>query len=297
MKRVLITGANGLLGQKLITELIEDYELLATARAPQPVLQSPTFLYRRLDIENYRACKAVIEDFRPEVIINAAAYTNVDGCEVEREACWRANVKGVENLVRAARNRMIQIIHISTDYIFDGTNGPYAEEQRPNPLCYYGKAKLASENVIKAAGLPYTIVRTSVVYGVGVAVKSNFFLWVYQRLQQDKPIRVVTDQYNTPTWVDDLAGGIHLILNRPFLGVIHISGPDFIDRYRMAVQIAQTFHFDPSRIIPITTDQLQQRASRPLKAGLKIEKAVQELGFRPKTLKESFEFLKASLSK
>ncbi|NOX36508.1 MAG: dTDP-4-dehydrorhamnose reductase [Calditrichaeota bacterium] len=297
MKRVLITGANGLLGQKLITALIEDYELLATARAEKPVLQSPTFQYRPLNIEKYRECKAVIEDFQPDVIINAAAFTNVDACEVEKEACWRANVKGVENLVHASRNRMIQLIHISTDYIFDGKNGPYREDDRPNPPCYYGKAKLASENVIKASGIPFTIVRTSVVYGVGVDVKSNFFLWVYQNLKQGKPIRVVTDQYNTPTLVDDLAEGIHLILNRPFLGVIHISGADFVHRYQMAVQIAETFGFDPSLITPITTDQLQQQAPRPFKAGLKIDKAIQELGFHPKTLKESLVYLKTTLSK
>ncbi len=295
MKRVLITGANGLLGQKLVTACVEDYEVMATARETQSVFRSPRFTYRQLDITRYRAVQEILEDFRPDVIINAAAYTNVDGCEVEKETCWQANVKAVENLAVWARRIGATLVHVSTDYIFDGTSGPYDEEARPNPLCYYGKAKLASENAVKKEGIPYLIARTSVVYGVGRGVKTNFFLWVYHSLKQGKAIRVVTDQYNTPTLADDLAEGILQALQANVQGVVNISGGEFLNRYEMAVQIAEFFGLDASRITPITTDQLQQKAQRPLKAGLKIDRAVELFHFQPKTLKGAMELLQPHL--
>ncbi len=291
MKRVLITGANGLLGQKLVTTCVEDFEVMATAREPQSVFRSPRFTYRQLDITHYRSVQNLLEDFRPEMIINAAAYTDVDGCEVHKETCWQANVKAVENLAVGARRLGATLVHISTDYIFDGNNGPYDENARPNPLCYYGKAKLASENAVKKEGIPYLIARTSVVYGMGHRVKTNFFLWVYHSLKAGKAIRVVTDQYNTPTLADDLAEGILQALQANVLGVVNISGGEFLNRYQMAVQIARFFGFDAEQITPITTEQLQQKARRPLKAGLKIDRAIELFHFQPKTLKEAMEFL------
>ncbi len=295
MKRVLITGANGLLGQKLVTTFVEDFEVIATAREEQSVFRSPQFIYEPLDITNYQQVGQVLETYRPEVVINAAAYTNVDGCEEEREVCWRANVKAVENLAVWSRRIDAQLVHVSTDYIFDGYNGPYDEEARPNPLCYYGKAKLASENAVKKEGIPYIIARTSVVYGVGKGVKPNFFLWVYRSLKQGKAIRVVTDQYNTPTLADDLAEGILLALRAGYEGVVNISGSEFMNRYQMAVEIAQYFGFPTERITPITTDQLNQKAVRPLKAGLKIDRAIQIFQFQPKTLKSAMELMQPYL--
>ncbi len=291
MTRVLITGANGLLGQKLVITFLEDFDVIATAREDRSVFQSPRFTYRPLDITNYRQVHDLLEDVRPDVIINAAAYTNVDGCEVEKETCWRANVKAVENLAVIARRIGSKLVHVSTDYIFDGQNGPYDEDARPNPLCYYGKAKLASENAVKKEGIPYIIARTSVVYGVGRQVKKNFFLWLYENLKNGTPIRVVTDQYNTPTLAEDLAEGILQALQSGYEGVINISGGEFLNRYEMAVQVATYFGFNKEQITPITTDQLNQKATRPLKAGLKIDRAVQTFQFRPRTLTQAMDMM------
>ncbi len=291
MTRVLITGSNGLLGQKLVTTFLEEYEVIATAREEQSVFQSPRFTYRTLDIANYRQVHHLLEDVRPDVIINAAAYTYVDGCEVEKETCWRVNVKAVENLAVLARRIGSKLVHVSTDYIFDGRQGPYDEEARPNPLCYYGKAKLASENAVKKEGIPHIIARTSVVYGVGRGVKKNFFLWLYESLKNGQAIRVVTDQYNTPTLAEDLAEGILQALQANVEGVVNISGREFLNRYEMAITVARFFGFDEQLISPITTPQLKQKAVRPLKAGLKIDKAIQLFQFQPKTLNSAMELM------
>jgi len=178
-KRILITGANGLLGQKLIKTFKGKFKIVASGNEDHFFLEDSDIHYEILDITDPARCKAVIHEVKPDIIINAASYTNVDGCEVEKETCWDVNVKGVENLAKSAKNLMSLVIHVSTDFVFDGNSGPYSEENRPNPLGYYGKSKLASENVCRISGVPFAIVRTSVLFGLGVKVKQNFFIWIY----------------------------------------------------------------------------------------------------------------------
>ncbi len=291
-KKILITGANGLLGQKLVTSLNQEYEILATGRHPHLQIDAPGVSYQVLDITDLKQCKEVILAFQPDVIVNAAAFTHVDACEEQRETCWKTNVKGVENLAACARKNMAQLIQVSTDYIFEGTDGPYPEDAKPSPLGYYGKSKLASENVVRMVGIPFAIVRTNVLYGVGTGVKTNFFLWVYQSLKDSKEIRVVTDQYNNPTLAEDLAEGIRLIIRQSQYGVFHLAGADYLNRFDFAMKIAEIFDFSTELIHPITTDQLNQKAPRPMRGGLSIELAKQRLGFHPRRLDDALEFLK-----
>ncbi|MGH1363261.1 MAG: dTDP-4-dehydrorhamnose reductase [Calditrichia bacterium] len=295
MKNILITGANGLVGQKLV-RTFSKHSVTATGYRSEPRFPDKNSRYIPLDITDSSACKELITRISPDVIINAAAYTNVDGCETERETCWRVNVKGVENLAVAARKCMAQLVHISTDYIFDGDNGPYSEDAHPSPLGYYGKAKLASENTVRMAGIPYAIIRTNVVYGTGNGVKNNFFLWVYNQLKEGKPVRIVTDQYNNPTLADDLAEGIKLLVEQSAYGVYHLSGEDYINRFDFAKVVGEVFGFPTDQISPILTSDLQQKSPRPLKGGLSIELAKKELDYSPRTLREAFEFLKIELS-
>ncbi|RMF56108.1 MAG: dTDP-4-dehydrorhamnose reductase [Calditrichaeota bacterium] len=294
-KRVLITGANGLLGQKLVQVLAEEYQVLATARQPEPVISVEGIQYLPLDITDMSRCKELTMEFKPDVILNAAAFTHVDACEEQKELCWKVNVKGVENLALCARKNMAQLVHFSTDYIFKGTDGPYPEEAYPEPLGYYGKAKLASENVVRMAGIPYAIIRTNVLYGIGVGVKTNFFLWVYKNLSSGKPIRVVTDQYNNPILAEDLAEGVRLLLQKSGYGVFHMGGEEYLNRFDFAIKIAEIFSFSRDLIQPITTDALGQKAPRPMQGGLKIEKAKKELGFQPRTIPEALEYLRTQL--
>ena len=261
-KRVLITGANGLLGQKLVQTFKEKFQIMASGNEDHFYINEKEVHYEILDITDYARCKSFIQDVKPDIIVNAASYTNVDACEVEREACWDVNVKGVENLAKAAKGLMSLLVHVSTDFIFDGKNGPYSEGERPNPLGYYGKSKLASENVCRISGIPFAIVRTSVLYGLGVDVKQNFFVWLYNNLKEGNEINIVTDQFNTPTLVDDLADGILLLIQKSAYNVYNISGGDFIDRYEYANTLAEVFGFEKNLITPITTNSLKQKAKR-----------------------------------
>jgi dTDP-4-dehydrorhamnose reductase len=219
----------------------------------------------------------VVDEFEPDIIINAAAMTNVDQCETDREHAWRANVTSVENLVHAARLAGSRIVHISTDYVFDGKNGPYAELDRPNPLCYYGRTKLASENVLRLSGVPSTVIRTMILYGVGYGVKLNFALWLLKNLSESKPVRVVDDQIGNPTLADDLAFAILRAIELGRTGLYHVAGNDLMSRFDFAVAIARIFNLNRKLISPIKTSVLRQPAQRPLRSGFITLKAQTDL--------------------
>lgn len=282
MKRVLITGSNGLLGQKLV-ELFSrssDYSLLLTSKQARSVFEEDSLSYRQLDTTNRHDVTKVFEEFDPEVVINTAAVTNVDQCEKERELAWRVNVSSVEHLVHASKLTGARLIHISTDYVFDGKAGPYNELDRPNPLSYYGRTKLASENVIQVSSIPATIIRTMVLYGTGYEVKMNFALWLIKNLSEDKPTRVVDDQIGNPTLADDLAYGIMKALELERGGLYHIAGPDLVSRYDFAMALAKMFSLNKKLISPIKTVSLRQPAPRPLKSGFITLKAQVDLDLK-----------------
>jgi dTDP-4-dehydrorhamnose reductase len=279
-RRVLIVGANGLVGQKL-TEIFSNdrnFDLLISARQSEAYNKAASFGYVQLDATNLAAVKELVWNFSPEVIINAAAYTDVDGCEREKELSWKANVTAVENLVTASRLVGARVVHISTDYVFDGKAGPYDETATPNPLSYYGKEKLASENAVRASGENWAIVRTMVVYGVAPKVKKNFAIWLVQELKKGNRVNIVCDQFGNTTLADDLARGIYELVRQNKRGLYHIAGSDILSRFEFAQKLAKEFGFDTSLIHPIKTAELNQLAVRPLQSGLITLKAQAELG-------------------
>lgn len=296
MKRILITGANGLLGQAVTQTLQGKYQLLISGVESKAVLGKFDQYYQALDITNATLCRDIIKDFVPDIIINAASYTQVDQCESRKEQCWQINVKGVENLASLARRYDIHLIHYSTDYIFDGKSGPYAENDRPNPLSYYGKSKLASENVLTQISCPFTIVRTCVIYGYDPEIKLNFFLWILNSLRENKKISVVNDQYNNPTLAEDLARGTQLVFDNEKLGVFHFAGAEYLNRYDFAMAVADFFQLNKELITPIESRQLSQAAVRPRYGGLKIEKAITQLGYEASSLSSSFDYLRRKMS-
>ncbi len=298
MKRILVTGANGLLGQRLACLLGPEpkYELLLTSHHPSFVLNHELLLdYTQLDITSKGDVKSLVTSFRPDVIINAAAMTNVDACESQRELAWKINVHGVENLVDVSRSLQAKLLHISTDYVFDGKRGPYAEDDRPNPINYYGKTKLASENVVRTGDTRYAIVRTIVLYGNGKSVKQNFALWVIENLKNNHPIKAATDQIGSPTYVHDLAFGLLRIVEQDGEGIYHLSGSESLSRYDFAVRIADVFGFDTALIEPVKTEDLLQKARRPLNSGFIILKVETELGFKPSDSTQGLTMLKREL--
>jgi dTDP-4-dehydrorhamnose reductase len=296
--RVLITGSNGLLGQKL-TELfshISSFNLMLCSRQDQSVFPEETLTYRKLDITSRTDVKKVIEEYEPDVIVNSAAITNVDACETEREAAWRINVSGVENIVQAAKLTGSKLIHVSTDYVFDGKTGPYSEVDRPNPMSYYGRTKLASENVITTSGIPHAIVRTMVLYGIGYGVKLNFALWLLRELSQENPVRVVDDQICNPTLADDLAYAILKIIELNRTGLYHVSGSDLMSRYEFAMMLARAFRYNRRLITPVKTASLKQPAARPLRSGFVTLKAQVDLGIKPSGVEQGLTIFKNQVS-
>ena len=232
-----------------------------------------------LDVTDRSALKDAIMRFMPDAIVNAAAMTNVDACELEKQLAWTLNVTVVEHLVRVARATDALLVHFSTDYVFDGRDGPYAETDAPSPVNYYGKTKLAGENALTTSGVDHAILRTNVVYGPPTT-RPDFVQWVIKALDAQKPITVVTDQFGNPTYVDDLAMAVIRTIERRKTGLYHVAGADYLSRYEFARRIATFFKTDPDLIKPITTEELGQAATRPLKAGLVTLKAETGMGLR-----------------
>lgn len=295
-RRILVVGANGMLGQRVIEfySMINDIELLATSVEDRFVFEALEYI--QSDISDRNEIKKVVKDFCPDFIINAAAFTNVDLSETERELAWKINVKGVEYLSESARVIDSHLIHISTDYIFDGKNGPYSENDIPNPLGYYARTKLASENVLKISGIKYTILRTNVLYGTAKFSRPDFVKWVVDSLRAKKSIRIVDDQINNPTFIDDLVQGINKIVELRKEGIYNIGGSEFLSRYDFTIRIADFFSLDKSLVSKIKTAELCQPARRPLKSGLITIRAQSELGYRPHTINQTLELMKKELA-
>lgn len=294
-RRIIIAGSNGMLGQRLIEfyNKLNDIELISTSVEEKSVFDDVDYV--QADISNRNEIKKVVYDFCPDFIINAAAYTNVDKSESERELAWKINVKGVEYLSETARVLDSHLIHISTDYIFDGKNGPYTENDTPNPLGYYARTKLASENTLKISGCKNTILRTNVLYGTAKFSRPDFVKWVVESLRANKEIRIVDDQINNPTFIDDLVQGINKIVELRKEGIYNIGGNEFLNRYEFTILIADYFNLNKSLIKRIKTEELNQPARRPLKSGLITIKAQSELGYKPHSIIQTLDLMKQEL--
>jgi dTDP-4-dehydrorhamnose reductase len=286
-RRLLITGANGLLGQKLVEQLVEEgkFEVIATGRGSSR-LKGEGFQYQVMDIEQEANVEEVISMLRPEVIIHGAAMTHVDECELNQESCFRANVLATQYLVHAAEKISAHFIFVSTDFIFSGEDGknPYDEEAKPDPVNYYGQTKWEGEKIVMNSNLNWAIARTVLVYGIANDLsRSNIILWVKSSLESGKEIQVVDDQVRTPTLAEDLAAGCILIAEKKASGVFNISGSDLLTPYQMAMETADFFGLDKSLIKRTDSTKFKQPARRPMKTGFIIEKAIKQLGYKPKS--------------
>ncbi|MHA4737924.1 SDR family oxidoreductase [Dyadobacter sp. MSC1_007] len=291
-KKILITGSNGLLGQKLAELLVTkpSIETIATAKGDNRLPFQDGYIYAEMDITDPESVEAVIAKFRPEVIIHTAAMTNVDQCEMEKEMCWKLNVTAVEILIRACKKYDVFLEHLSTDFVFDGTSGPYQEDDAPNPISFYGWSKYAAEKAVMSSDIRWSIARTVLVYGIAHDMsRSNIILWVKKSLEEGKTIKVVTDQFRTPTLAEDLALGCYLIADQQAEGIFHISGKDFLTPYEMALMAADYFALPASLITP--TDAFTQPARRPPRTGFDLTKSRKVLGYEPHTFREGIALL------
>lgn len=295
--RILVTGANGLLGQKLVERLQKEDEvdLIATARSPLTV-QLARGTYTPLDISRKEEVHEVLRETHPDVVVNTAAMTQVDQCESDRDTCILQNVTAVEYLVEACNAYNIHLIHISTDFIFDGSAGPLAEDAEPNPVNFYGESKLRAELLIRERSRSWCILRTVLVYGITRDMsRSNIVLWVKDSLEKGKNIQVVNDQWRTPTLAEDLAEGCYLAAVKRASGVFHISGKDLLTPYEIALETASVFGLDEKLITKTDSTKFTQPARRPPKTGFIIDKARRELGYNPHSFPEGLQVVKSQI--
>ena len=292
--KVAIIGSTGKVGEAVVNYLYENtnWELL---------LFSSTYTSERNDkgkhlipinyldcIQFTNKCKFLL----PDIIINTAAMTNVDGCETNRTGAWSLNVDFVECVAKVANELGSKLIHISTDYIFDGEGGPYFEFDSPNPISWYGYTKYIGETKADIEGLNCCVLRTNVVYGNSSYGKSDFVKWVINELRSGNKIKIVTDQYSNPTITDDIALAIYKVIKLDKKGIYNIGGSEYCDRYSFTKKIAKIFNLDENLIGSITTNELNQPANRPLKSGLVVAKSSNELGIIFLSIEEGLGILK-----
>lgn len=299
--KILITGSNGLLGQKLVYKLRNKKGItcIATARGANRLIHQDGYEYCSLDITDRQNVEDVLTRYMPDVVVNTAAMTNVDACETERDTAWLMNaaaveyqVKTLEELKAAKANYYPHFVHLSTDFIFDGTHGPLDENEKPNPLSYYAETKLAAEKTVMASRLDWAIARTVLVYGiVDNMSRSNIVLWVKTNLEQGKTINVVDDQFRTPTLAEDLADGCILIAEKRAKGIYNISGKNFYSILELANTVADYYGLDKSLIKPSKSADIKQPAKRPPITGFIIDKARKELGYNPHSFTEGIKIL------
>jgi dTDP-4-dehydrorhamnose reductase len=298
--KILVTGSNGLLGQKIVYACLGKYknqvELVATARGNNRLIQQNGYLYQPMDISNHANVLEVIERHKPEIVIHAAAMTNVDACESDKEGCLQNNVHAVQYIVDACNKFGAHLVHVSTDFIFDGLNGPYTEEAEPNPVSYYGWSKAEAEKIVKETSNSWAILRTILVYGVADHMsRSNVVLWAKSALEKGSPINVVDDQYRMPTLAEDLAEGCLLAATKKANGIFNISGPDYMNIFELVSRVADHFGLDKSIVQRTDSSGLNQPAKRPPRTGFDLTKSRAVLGYNPHSFEEGLTILDEQL--
>jgi dTDP-4-dehydrorhamnose reductase len=291
--KILVTGANGLVGQHLIKMLLEETAntIIATGKGEQRIpLQDARMKWFPLDICDGVAVHQLMEEQRPEVVVHAAALTQADECEIHEVRCWNTNVTATRFFVDAALKIGARFILLSTDFVFDGLRGPYKEDDVTNPVSYYGSSKVAAEKAVLESGLQAAVVRTCLVYGdIVTGTRTNIVSWVKANLQDGKQIKVVSDQWRTPTYIEDLCKGILLLVEKNASGIYHISGEDLLTPYEMALATAEHLRLDKTLIEKVDGSTFIQPAKRPAKTGFIIDKAKKDLGFQPMSFKASLQ--------
>ena len=296
MKKVLITGSNGLLGQATVRLFRKDVEVIGCDIGSAAVdYFHPPQRYIQLDLTDRGRVKSQLSGLKPEIIINTAAFTDVDGCESKTEACWLINAKAIEEMIDVSQAFSPLFVQISTDYVFDGNSGPYRETDTPKPLGYYGLSKYAAEKTIRNSNLEYIIARSMILFGWGKDVRLNFVTWVVDQLKKRKKIRVVNDQIGNPTYTDDLAEALLRLIRKEEYGLFHIAGNEICSRFEFACKIAEIFDLDRSLIQEIKTSDLGQKAPRPMNSSFVLDKLSNTVDWLPSKLTDALKKLKSQL--
>ena len=260
METLLVIGGSGLLGSKLAITGRDAYKVVATYRTVAPKIGRVSFV--ELHKERVEDGLALVRKVKPAVVVDTAAFHNVDQAEEEREAAWQVNAGSTGALARAATDVGARYLFVSTDFVFDGAKGHYKEDDVARPVNYYGETKLAGEHAVMAASGDHLVVRPSVVYGWD-DTRLNFATWILTSLREAKSVNVVTDWIGSPTLADGLAAGILKLMEVPDGGIYHLARGDAMSRYDFAVRLAKAFGLETKLIKPVTSAELAMKARRP----------------------------------
>ena len=292
--KILITGSNGLLGQKLVKQLLnKNISFLASSKGENRNPQCPNTHYVQMDITKPSQVSAIFQEYLPSAVIHTAAITNVDYCESNISECKEVNVAATNILFHAAQSINAQLIALSTDFVFDGVRGNYKETDAPNPLSVYAKSKLAAEQLLQVSNYKnWAIVRTIIVFGEGSNLsRSNIVLWAKEALSSGKELNIIDDQFRAPTWADDLAWACIRIAMMKKKGMFHISGPETFSIYDLVLRVAKSCGLETESLNKTTSESLNQAAKRPPKTGFDLTKARKEIGYNPMSFEESLKLL------
>lgn len=249
-----------------------------------------------MDITDRSAVQAVFHNFQPDVVLHAAAATQVDQCEQLRKECNRINVEGTAHLLEGAQLVGARFVFVSTDFVFNGAQGPYVESDEPAPVNHYGLSKWRAEKLVTQSGLQWAVVRTVLVYGVLAQMgRSNILLWAINSMRKGTPIRVVEDQWRTPTLAEDLADGCLQVMLQQRGGLWHLSGLEMMTPYEFVLKIGKCYGLDTSQVRPTNAAEFRETAKRPPRTGFIINKARTELGYSPRSIEQGLVFLKDQL--
>lgn len=281
---ILVTGANGFLGQHLVKFLASKYNVSATSRGVCRIPSQINCSYYPADLTDAPAVSALITELRPQIIVHTAANSKPDECENNKEACLLHNVEATGNLLTPFTLMAMPgslFIFLSTDFIF-GENGPHKEDDATGPLNFYGQSKLLAEQLVVSSGVDHAIVRPVFIYGpVWPGLRPSFLHWVKNNLEQKKNIKVVSDQLRTPTFVTDICKGIEKIIEGHKTGPYHLAGKDLLSPYQMAIATARVLGLDETLIENVTSETFPEPVRRAKRSGLLIEKAREQLGYAP----------------
>ena len=290
--RIFLTGANGILGIELLKSLANTgFPVMATGKGKfrhNDLIINDSTIYNAVDLSDLDSLEKSILSFQPTHFFHLAAITQVDDCELNKKYSYSINVDASSFIFQQAKKIGAKVFYLSTDFVFDGENGPYKEDDLASPINYYGFTKMTAENLLQGIGADYCIIRTILLYGkVASSNRSNFIHWVKENLESNTPIKVVNDQVRTPTYIPDLVNGIMLALEMDARGIYHISGADILTPYEMAIEVAKHLKLDKLLITAVDASSFNQPAKRPLKTGFNINKAIDHLGYKPTPFREA----------
>jgi len=297
--KVLVIGGGGQLGSKIIEKAKDNFDVYATYMTREPSLD-PSRIYK-VDKTDRGGIIHFFRNLKPNIVIDTAALHSVDYCETHKQEAWAVNMEGTKNVVEACSKNRAKMVFVSTDYVFDGTKGNYMEEEPVKPINYYGLTKLEAEKMIDQTSEDYIVARPSVIYSWVPPDRSrlqsssgkplNFAMWLIQKLREKTPVKIVTDQYSSPTLADSLAETILRLSESDKVGIYHTAGKTRLSRYDFALKIAQKFGLDENLTSPITTDQLNQMAKRPMDSSLNVEKVERDLKTKMLIIDEALDLM------